>query len=161
MKKSQINLYILFLFVIFLLFISVPVLVFAAAGGGAITAGAGSASAGTDLETRIMSLADKRAELEALIKKAKLEEAASIKISNPAIIANAKAQIAQIDAEQERLIDLMNQDTQKWWWEKLVQQVMDNAAIAFKTAARSFVNTLAYDTATYLATGDKGQKPMF
>ncbi|MCG2700660.1 hypothetical protein L6267_00650, partial [Candidatus Parcubacteria bacterium] len=33
--------------------------------------------------------------------------------------------------------------------------------IAYKAMLSNFVNTLAYDTATYLATGDKGQSPMF
>ncbi len=35
------------------------------------------------------------------------------------------------------------------------------AAIAFKAAVKNFLNNLAYDTATYLATGDWGQGPMF
>lgn len=37
----------------------------------------------------------------------------------------------------------------------------DWAAVAWKTALGEFLNRLAYDTATYLATGDKGQAPMF
>ncbi len=35
------------------------------------------------------------------------------------------------------------------------------AAIAYKTALGNFLNNLAYDTATYWATNDKGQNPMF
>jgi len=35
------------------------------------------------------------------------------------------------------------------------------AALAFKSGIKMFFNQLAYDTATYLATGDKGQAPMF
>ena len=35
------------------------------------------------------------------------------------------------------------------------------AATAFTAALGNFLNRLAYDTATYLATGDKGQAPMF
>jgi len=35
------------------------------------------------------------------------------------------------------------------------------AAIAYKNALSNFLNQFAYDTATYLATGDKGQSPMF
>ncbi len=45
------------------------------------------------------------------------------------------------------------------WVQKWHQE--DWAALAFKKAVGKFLNKLAYDTATYLATGDKGQAPMF
>jgi hypothetical protein len=35
------------------------------------------------------------------------------------------------------------------------------AKVAFKTALRKLVHNLAYDSAVYVATGDKGQSPMF
>jgi hypothetical protein len=50
-------------------------------------------------------------------------------------------------AEKEQMIE-------KWSLEKA-------AATAYKESLRYFLNTLAVDTATYLASGDEGQKPMF
>lgn len=45
------------------------------------------------------------------------------------------------------------------WFDKWKE---DNwAAVAWKSALGQFLNRMAYDTATYLATGDKGQAPMF
>ncbi|MFA6307146.1 MAG: hypothetical protein WCV70_04075 [Patescibacteria group bacterium] len=48
-------------------------------------------------------------------------------------------------------------------WAKTAQKWAEEygAAIAFKAAVKNFLNNLAYDTATYLATGDWGQQPMF
>lgn len=45
------------------------------------------------------------------------------------------------------------------WTDKWLKE--GAAAVAWKTALSTFLNRLAYDTATYLATGDKGQAPMF
>jgi len=44
----------------------------------------------------------------------------------------------------------------EWKW-----ALKRGTAQAYKAMLRNFLNTLAYDTATYLATGDKGQNPMF
>jgi hypothetical protein len=44
-----------------------------------------------------------------------------------------------------------------WGWESL----KDSVYAAAKTAVSHMLNTFAYDTATWLATGDEGQKPMF
>lgn len=46
-------------------------------------------------------------------------------------------------------------------WEKLKENSKEIAGAAFKKAVSSFLKQIAYDTATYLATGDEGQKPMF
>ncbi|MCK4859618.1 MAG: hypothetical protein KAS87_03550, partial [Candidatus Omnitrophica bacterium] len=46
-------------------------------------------------------------------------------------------------------------------WRKLLEKAREYSGVAFKSALGYFLNQLAYDTATYLATGDKGQKPMF
>lgn len=52
-----------------------------------------------------------------------------------------------------------------WWmnhsWDVLEKGLEESAAVAFKKMLANFLNQLAYDTATYLATGDKGQSPMF
>ncbi|MEA2089058.1 MAG: hypothetical protein U9O55_04465 [Patescibacteria group bacterium] len=63
-------------------------------------------------------------------------------------------------------------DALKWSWEKVEKaaewaneerkEIKDHvAAVAFKATLHSFLQTLAIDTATWIATGDKGQKPMF
>lgn len=38
---------------------------------------------------------------------------------------------------------------------------LESGTIAYKNSLRYFLNKVAYDTATYLATGDKGKKPLF
>lgn len=52
-----------------------------------------------------------------------------------------------------------------WWmqhkWDVLQKTLKDAAAVAYKKMLANFLNQFAYDTATYLATGDKGQSPMF
>ena len=63
----------------------------------------------------------------------------------------------------------VDQGTEKNWMGKLKdwaieeawEQAKKSGDVAYKSALRFFLNTLAYDTATYLATGDKGQQPMF
>lgn len=70
------------------------------------------------------------------------------------------------DAETQRIQNLygkkgiMDQITSwaKDQWEFLYKQ---SAAMAFRTALTNFLNSLAIDTANYLATGDKGEMPMF
>lgn len=43
-----------------------------------------------------------------------------------------------------------------------LKEAKDTAGkIAYKNSLRYFLNKVAYDTATYIATGDKGQKPLF
>ncbi|MEA3398501.1 MAG: hypothetical protein U9R06_02025 [Patescibacteria group bacterium] len=65
-------------------------------------------------------------------------------------------------AETEKQSD---QDKASWlentymWFDKWKQD--EWYAVAWKAALSTFLNRLAYDTATYLATGDKGQAPMF
>ncbi len=48
-----------------------------------------------------------------------------------------------------------------WAIDKALEELKSSTAIAYKAMLKNFLNTLAYDTATYLATGDKGQQPMF
>jgi len=48
-----------------------------------------------------------------------------------------------------------------WAIIEAMNQIKKSSDVAYKSALRYFLNTLAYDTATYLATGDKGQLPMF
>jgi len=53
-------------------------------------------------------------------------------------------------------------DQIKSWGKDLTKEKLKIAGdIAWKAALKNFLNNLAYDTATYLATGDKGQMPMF
>ncbi|MFH1583009.1 MAG: hypothetical protein ABIB72_01675, partial [Candidatus Falkowbacteria bacterium] len=48
-----------------------------------------------------------------------------------------------------------------WAIQEAWEQLKKSGDIAWRQALKYFLNTLAYDTATYLATGDKGQMPMF
>src|SRR3989338_123533 len=48
-----------------------------------------------------------------------------------------------------------------WARETLWRELKKAGDVAWKAALKNFLNTLAYDTATYIATGDKGQLPMF
>ena len=71
----------------------------------------------------------------------------------------ALAKIICIDDRNgvERAMDFIAETVAKEWkW-----ALEEGAAVAYKAALKNFLNTLAYDTATYLATGEKGQKPMF
>ncbi len=53
-------------------------------------------------------------------------------------------------------------ETAREWAFKHEEKASDHiAAVAFKATLHSFLKTLAIDTATWVATGDKGQKPMF
>ncbi|MFA5360142.1 MAG: carbohydrate binding domain-containing protein [Patescibacteria group bacterium] len=57
----------------------------------------------------------------------------------------------------ERAMDWVAQKAMtEWKW-----ALEKGAAQAYKAALSNFLNTLAVDTATYLATGDEGQSPMF
>ncbi len=48
------------------------------------------------------------------------------------------------------------------WEKELTKDTLKKVtASAYKAALKNFLNNLAYDMATYLATGDKGQLPMF
>ncbi|MCG2690481.1 hypothetical protein L6249_00190 [Candidatus Parcubacteria bacterium] len=46
-------------------------------------------------------------------------------------------------------------------WDMAIEAAKQSAGQAFKTALAIFLNTIAQETAVYLASGDKGQKPMF
>jgi len=48
-----------------------------------------------------------------------------------------------------------------WFREDAWKELKKSGAIAYKAAIKNFLNSLAYDMASYLATGDKGQAPMF
>ena len=64
-------------------------------------------------------------------------------------------------------IDAVRGVFDKVWqaWEKAEAKLIKNqkhwAAVAFKATLHQFLKSLAVDTATWVATGDKGQKPMF
>ncbi|MDP3043236.1 MAG: hypothetical protein Q8N21_02450 [bacterium] len=67
------------------------------------------------------------------------------------------------EAAKKELSKLTKEDT---FWdyftlEKGIDAAWKSAAVAFKKMLANFLNQLAFDTATYLASGDKGQKPMF
>ncbi|GEM_PF-2405145 len=53
----------------------------------------------------------------------------------------------------------------RWIWDKvkanLKQAWETSGKIAYKNSLRYFLNKVAYDTATYIATGSPGQKPLF
>lgn len=49
----------------------------------------------------------------------------------------------------------------KFKLDDITEQLKQASGKAFKNAVKRFTNQFAYDAATYLATGDKGQKPMF
>jgi hypothetical protein len=51
--------------------------------------------------------------------------------------------------------------TKQSLWNRALETLRKNTGIAFKATVGTFLNNLAYDTATYLATGDWGQSPMF
>ncbi|MDD4901196.1 MAG: hypothetical protein PHS62_03775 [Patescibacteria group bacterium] len=57
----------------------------------------------------------------------------------------------------ERTVD----QAKTWVREDLWQNLKKSGDVAWKAALKNFLNTLAYDMATYLATGDEGQLPMF
>ena len=48
-----------------------------------------------------------------------------------------------------------------WSMQKALEELKKSGDIAWRQALKFFLNTLAYDMATYIATGDKGQLPMF
>lgn len=53
----------------------------------------------------------------------------------------------------------------RWIWEQIKKVWQENlkqsATIAYKNSLRYFLNKVAYDTATYIATGSPGKKPLF
>lgn len=50
---------------------------------------------------------------------------------------------------------------EKFTWEKAIDEAWKQSAVAFKKMLGYFLNQIAQETAIYLASGDKGQKPMF
>ena len=82
----------------------------------------------------------------------------TIKVVDKATIEAAQVQLKALD---KQIADAKA----KWNWEKIkAAWQLKNEELAgffFKDMIGYFLNTLAYDTATYLATGDKGQQPMF
>lgn len=48
----------------------------------------------------------------------------------------------------------------KWIKDAFWQTLKTTTAVAIKNSARAFLNQLAYDTATWIATGDKNQQPL-
>ena len=72
---------------------------------------------------------------------------------------------AAIEMEMDLLYAQLTQDKAKWSWEQAWEEFKENykeyLGAAYKAALGNFLNQFAYDTATYLATGDEGQKPMF
>ncbi|MDP2708982.1 MAG: hypothetical protein Q8O93_02970, partial [bacterium] len=70
----------------------------------------------------------------------------------------AKRNLAQAE---KALADMNKNWIKDWAIEEAWQQLKQSGDIAWQQTLKFFLNTLAYDTATYLATGDKGQMPMF
>ncbi|MDD4272018.1 MAG: carbohydrate binding domain-containing protein, partial [Patescibacteria group bacterium] len=70
--------------------------------------------------------------------------------------------VQQLKCIDERGIVERALDQAKTWsidnYDKYLKHI---GAVAFKAAAKNFLNNIAYDTATYLATGDWGQGSMF
>ncbi|MCK5509989.1 hypothetical protein KAI65_00390 [Candidatus Parcubacteria bacterium] len=64
-------------------------------------------------------------------------------------------------ATEEGIIQNMKDWAVSFWNWTSTKEGDAAAAIAFKSALGTFLDRLAYDAATYLATGDKGQAPMF
>ena len=59
----------------------------------------------------------------------------------------------------------ITEQTKSWFknWDidRVLREIGKAGDIAWRQALKYFLNTMAYDMATYLATGDKGQLPMF
>lgn len=60
-------------------------------------------------------------------------------------------------SDPERKQEEQTKEQEKEWYDKLLTA----GGAAFKNALGYFLNTIAIDTATYLASGDEGQKPLF
>jgi hypothetical protein len=60
----------------------------------------------------------------------------------------------QTAKEEKNWLEKLLTDAKKWAWEK-------GGSVAFWLALRGALNTIAYDTATWIGSGGKGQKPMF
>ena len=88
------------------------------------------------------------------------KEATAIKTAPIGDKTAIEAKIAALEAANKALIADNKQYTWTRLWEELKDQSFEVAGSAFKSALGNFLNTMAADTATYLATGNEGQGPM-
>ncbi|MBU0721932.1 hypothetical protein KKA93_00530 [Patescibacteria group bacterium] len=86
--------------------------------------------------------------------------AIKIKRSNGAIDADI-TKLKLLKAQLEIQLKTLQENKNKTWWDKTVALVKKQGAVAYKQALKYFLNTVAYDMATFLVTHDKGQLPMF
>lgn len=82
-------------------------------------------------------------------------------------------EIKTVDLFVAGKIESVNCTDKRGWMERFMDHIMDinrqdlwkaleaSTALAYKKMLEAFLNNLAIDTATYLATGDNGQQPMF
>lgn len=87
---------------------------------------------------------------------------------NPDAVAEgvASGQIGVSDGVAQQMIEALKNLENEHWLEKLLfdkNYKLDEllASAAFKASVSKFLNQLAYETATYMATGDAGQNAMF
>ncbi len=52
-------------------------------------------------------------------------------------------------------------EVKKWTWDKLWAQFKKIGSLTFQSTLQTALNTLVYDTATWIGSGDVGQKPLF
>ena len=62
---------------------------------------------------------------------------------------------------QEHISEDIKEYNKQTWWDKLLEQIKETGSAAIISALGSALNNLAYDTATWIGSGGKGQKPMF
>ncbi|MDP3899650.1 MAG: hypothetical protein Q8Q23_01065, partial [bacterium] len=153
MKKSQGSQYILIIILLLAVFLLLPTSILAA-GDLVGTADYGNIS---DNQLQAYDIEDQISAI-----KAKLDDPTLIKTVDKAA---TEATLLALEKEYKRLTELINKENQKWTWEKFIDNLAKYSKIATDTAYKAglkyFLNTLAVDTATYLATGDQGQGPMF
>ncbi|MFH1225724.1 MAG: hypothetical protein V1684_00350 [bacterium] len=82
-----------------------------------------------------------------------------------ALLEEANIQMYEYTLEEKKELGFEGTQTKITLWKKIWDQAKEKlriaGAVAFKSALRYFLNTLAYDTATWLASGGEGQQPMF
>ncbi len=81
-----------------------------------------------------------------------------ISVSDPGVKGAAGKIVCQ---EQKSGIERTMDQIKSWAIDKALVELKNSGDIAWRQALKFFLNQLAYDTANYLATGDKGQMPMF
>lgn len=89
--------------------------------------------------------------LDSVKSSSKIENFSSVKTTNPGLEATEDQGWLQQRFDELKAIN----------WEKMVEALKTKGSLAFYTALKSALQTMAYDTATWIGSGGKGQSALF